>query len=437
MAQSLGSFAADAPRFAIDLAAQNGAYYAKADAKGAQAVDSLQTLTGDVVLTSTNGSVTITTSGQNINLAASGSGGVTAVVGTANQIGVVTASGTATVALAAPSPAPTPGSYLSPSLTVDGLGRVTAIQGGSPSVPYFGTSNNNAQNFNRLTLFGNTNNEGVDGTATYYNMNYISATIGAFMNGVGFAPLLLNHIYRWSMNGKIEIANLGPGQAVGQWYLGLNTNQDAAPTSTPNGSITAPNSYIFAQSPYQTTIANGANLFSNFSASTLVVGKGKVPCLFFATDTALTPDTTGDPMVNGLTVTVSTFGPNISPYSGQAGGCLVIEDLGLGVALSGTPSAPVVSPTVTPVPTRIDVQWNITGLTASPAPNFQLLIGTSATGPFALPGSLGPFTSLGNGVFSAYVTGLTTGTTYYFTVSANNGIGPVITSPASAGIVCT
>ena len=430
MAQSLGSFAADAPRFAIDLAAQNGAYYAKADAKGAEAVDSLQGLTGDLVLTSTNASVTITTSGQNIDLSAAGG----AVVGTANQIGVVTAAGTSTVSLAAPSPAPTAGTYVPSSLTVDGLGRVTAIQGGAvPSVPYFGCANNNAQDNNRMVIFGNTNNAGVDGTANYYNMNYVSATIGAFMKGVGFTPLLANHIYRWSMNAQLVIYNPGASQPVGKWYMGLNTDQDAAPLSTPNsGSLVTPYSYIFAQSAPLTTIGTGFTSYSNFSASTLVIGKGKIPCMFFATDTPLTPYA-GDPTVGGFNVEVDMFGSTVTGAAGP-GGCLTIEDLGLGTALSGTPAAPVVSPTTAPTANRIDVQWNITGLTAYPAPNFQLLIGTSNTGPFVLPASANAFTSLGNGVFSGYVTGLTTATTYYFTVSANNGIGPLITSPASAGI---
>ena len=112
MAQSLGSFAADAPRYGADAEA---AYYALKGAGGTAAgVTSLQTLTGDLVLASSDSSVVFTTSVGGINLSVPNAlpGSVKTVVGTANQVGVVTAAGTATVALAPPSPAPTAGTYL-------------------------------------------------------------------------------------------------------------------------------------------------------------------------------------------------------------------------------------------------------------------------------------------------------------------------------------
>jgi len=443
MAQSLGGFAADAPRFAIDLASQNGAYYAKANATGAAGVDSLQTLTGDLTLTSTNASVVFTTSGNNINLSVPGAlpGGLTTVLGTANQVGVVTASGTATVALAAPSPAPAPGTFQSANVTVDGFGRVTTVTQGPTGVAVPGLSGTyigaslGVDAYGRITSAASASQAAValiyngssSGPASGTQVGYAGLLLDAvssntnsrvyrpmyngnsgpafqYIGGTTGFPMILNHIYRVSISGTIQMIWDPAGAGFsGNIQVGITTNQAGITNAT---TLSSPNNYtVWAQD--NAVFVAGTSYRFPFSISMLVVGQGQLPCLYVATAVPLPIEITG---LSAVAQQASTFS---------------YEDLGVWTGALAVPAQPdtLVASEITA--TAFKIAWNQENPQATA--NAYTLNGVAVTPTIdgSINSPIGPY---------VYFTGKTPSTPYTFIVTPSNNLG---NGAASAPLVVT
>jgi hypothetical protein len=103
--------------------------------------------------------------------------------------------------------------------------------------------------------------------------------------------------------------------------------------------------------------------------------------------------------------------------------------------LPSSPSGPSSAPSIpqsnqgTIPPTSITVNFNVAGITGNPTPTYSILYGTTTnpTTPASAVQALGT-------LYSATVTGLTAGTTYYFKSVATNSVA-TLESPLSAGII--
>ena len=377
MAQSLGSFAADAPRYGAEPA---DAYYALngAAAGPTAGVTSIQGESGVVTLASADGSVVITTpTAQSIDLSVP------------------------TAAPLVPSPA---GTYIDASITVDANGRVTSASSAGQSAValiYNGTTSGSASG-GGVNLSGVYVNDTSPGDGNYKIM-YGSLTTAPpqLINGTAPFPMIKGHLYRISISAYFG-AGFTDSAFTGTIQIGITT--DAANNVT----IGAPNNYALWTSPTGTVFAQNVLFQQNFSSSFLVLGQGQSPALYIA---AL-----GTPLPNNT---------NLYTVGTARGGVFSYEDLGLWSGASAVPAQPTALASSEISTTAFKVSWT----QAAPAAtaNAYTLNGTPTvpTIDASINNPTGPY---------AYFTGLTTGTPYTVVVTPQNNLG---VGTASAGLVVT
>lgn len=404
MAQSLGGFAADAPRYGVDAEA---AYYALKGAGGTAAgVTSLQTLTGDLVLASSDSSVVFTTNVGGINLSVPNAlpGSVKTVVGTDNQVDVTTVAGTATVALAAPSPAPTPGTYIAPNVTVDGFGRVTAVSSAGQvavALIYNGTTSGSAsgggQNYSSVHT-----NDGTPGDGNYKIM-YGSPTVAApqLIYGTDNFPMIKGHLYRISISGNFSCSFVDSA-VTATIQIGMTT--DAANNVT----LGAPNNYALWTSPTGQVFPQNTLFNATINSSFLVLGQGQSPALYLAAIGTALP-----------------INDNFYTVSAARGSTFSYEDLGLWSGAGAVPAQPTALASSEITTTAFKVSWTQENPQATANAYTLNGIKTVPAIDASINNPSGPY---------AYFTGLTTGTSYTVVITPQNNLG---VGTASAGLVVT